>query len=166
MGSVQGLAGVWAAGEVSVTNETNEVEVTQIREAESTEQRLRWANVGSLLFAVLQSICGAVIAISGFRLLIGLGSLAAAGGLLPTLVRFHQPAIRIPMMLLALAGAAANLYSVWRVRSLRARPASKWRVQPVSLDKQRSERLQIVLAVLTLLLLIVEETLHWHLHGR
>src|SRR5205085_3804789 len=41
---------------------------------------------------------------------------------------FHKDAIRIPMMILALVGALANLYSVWRVRSLRARPAAQWKI--------------------------------------
>lgn len=142
---------------------TDGTEEARIQEAESTEQRLRWANFGSLLFAVLQSICGAVLAISGIRLLIGLGSLA--GGILAPMVRFHRDAIRIPMMLLALVGAAANLYSVWRVRSLRARPAAQWRAKPVAAEKLRSERVQIGLAVATLVLLAIEEVLHLRLHG-
>ena len=144
---------------------SEEIQDRRIERAEETEHRLRWANLGSFLFALLQSICGAVLAISGIRLVIGLGSLAAAGGIFPVMFRFHQDAIRIPMMLLALFGAVANLYSVWRVRSLRARPASGWRVQPVSLAKVRSERWQIVLAVLTLILLAVEEGIHMRLHG-
>lgn len=143
----------------------NETQSERIEQAEGVEHKLRWANLGSLLFALLQSVCTAVMAISGIRLVIGLGSLAAAGGLLPAMVSFHRDSIRIPMMLLALGGAIANLYSVWRVRSLRARPASQWRVQPVAGEKVRSERVQIVLAVLTLILIAVEETIHWHLHG-
>jgi hypothetical protein len=70
------------------------------------------------------------------------------------------------MMVLALAGALANLYAVWRVRSLRVRPAAQWRVQPVSPEKLRSERLQIVLSVVTLILLAIEWLLHWWLHHR
>jgi hypothetical protein len=126
---------------------------------------LRWANLGGASFALLQSICAAVLALSGFRLLIGLGSLAAASGVLTTMERFHQDAIRIPMMVLALAGAMANLYSVWRVRSLRARPAAQWRARAISPEKVRAERLQIALAVITLLLLAVESMLHLRLHG-
>ncbi len=125
---------------------------------------LRWANVGSFLFVLLQSACTAVLAISGFRVLIGLGALAAASGVYAPARGFHQDAIRIPMMILALIGALANLYSVWRVRSLRARAASSWRVQPVSSSKLRSERLQIGLAILTLVLLAGEWITHPMLH--
>jgi len=138
----------------------------RLDQAEATEGKLRWANFGGVLFAFLQSICAAVLAISGFRVLIGLGSLAAASGVMTSLEFFHQDAIRVPMMVLALGGALANLYSVWRVRSLRVRPAAQWRVQPVSADKLRSERLQIVLGVVTLILLVIEWCLHWWLHHR
>lgn len=141
-------------------------DLTQARvaDAEGTERRMRWANAGGLLFALIQSACTAVFAISGFRVLIGLGALAAMGGVYAPPRGFHQDAIRIPMMWLALLGSAANLYSVWRVRSLRARPAAQWRVKPVSREKIRSERLQIVLAVVTLALLAAEWITHSMIH--
>lgn len=125
---------------------------------------VRWVNVTGLIFALLQSACTAVLAISGFRVLIGLSALAAAAGVNTPAKGFHQDAIRIPMMLLALLGVLANLYSVWRVRSLRARPAAQWRVQPVSREKLRSERLQIALAIVTMVLLAAEWTTHSRLH--
>jgi hypothetical protein len=138
----------------------------RLDQAEATEGKLRWANIGSVLFAFLQSICAAVLAISGFSGVVGLTSLAAASGVISSMKAFHRDEIRIPMMVLALAGALANLYVVWRVRSLRVRPAAQWRVQPVSPEKLRSERLQTVLAVLTLILLASEWLLHWWLHHR
>jgi hypothetical protein len=136
----------------------------RLKEAESTERRVRWANAGGFLFALLQSACTAVLAISGFRVLIGLSALAAAAGIHAPAKGFHQDAIRIPMMWLALVGAVANLYSMWRVRSLRARPAARWRVQPVSKNKLRSERLQIVLAIVTLVLVAAEWITHSMVH--
>ncbi|WP_242618112.1 hypothetical protein [Edaphobacter modestus] len=135
-----------------------------VTQAEGTERGLRWASMGSFLFALIQSACAAVLAISGFRVLIGLSALAAASGVYGPAKGFHQDAIRIPMMWVALIGSLANLYSVWRVRSLRARPAAQWRVQPVSRKKLRSERLQIVLAGVTLLLLAAELVTHPMMH--
>jgi hypothetical protein len=136
----------------------------RLNEVERTERRIRWANVGGFLFALLQSACTAVLAISGFRVLIGLGALAAAAGIHAPAKGFHQDAIRIPMMWLALVGALANLYSVWRVRSLRAKPAAQWRVQPVSKENLRSERFQIVLSIVTLVLVATEWITHPMLH--
>src|SRR5271165_1262673 len=75
----------------------------------------------SFAFALLQSLCTAVIAISGVRVAIGLSALAEAivGLPLRTATGFHADRIRIPMMWLALAGAVVNLYVIWRIRRLR-----------------------------------------------
>src|SRR5260370_19627729 len=65
-------------------------------------------NWSALLFAVLQSVCSAFIALNGVRLLIGLGAFAAASGALKLADRMHTPALRIPMMLLSLGGSILN----------------------------------------------------------
>ena len=132
--------------------------------SEISEKRLWWINVTGLIFAILQSACTAVLAVSGFRVLIGLGALAIAAGTNAPAKGFHADSIRIPMMLLALVGALGNLYMLWRVRSLRARPASQWRMQPVTLAKKRSERLQFALSVLTLMVLALEFVTHTMMH--
>ena len=55
----------------------------------------------SLLFVLLQSACTAVMAVSGLRLLIGLGSLAAASFIPGFIFSIHTDKIRIPMMVIA-----------------------------------------------------------------
>jgi hypothetical protein len=122
--------------------------------------KTRWVSWSSFAFALLQSICTAVLTISGVRVLIGLGALAAVAGTDAPATGWHRDAIRIPMMLLALAGTAVNLYVIWRVRRLRSRPSAQWRVQPVTAKELRSERWQIGLAIATLVLLIAE----WRTH--
>jgi hypothetical protein len=117
----------------------------------------------SFIFALLQSLCTAFVAISGLRLVIGLTSLASAIGA-RTPWSLHADRIRIPMVLLALVGAIINLYAIRRIHKLRRRPAAQWRMQPVAPSKLRSENLQIILAIATLVLLFVEETLHVILH--
>ena len=125
---------------------------------------ISFANWSSFAFAILQSACTAVIAISGLRVAIGLSALAAAAGIHAPARGFHQDAIRIPMMVLALLGALVNLYVIWRIRRLRSKPAAQWRVQPVSKKKLNSERLQIALSILTLLLLAAEWVIHPMIH--
>src|SRR6201987_5432893 len=120
----------------------------------------RWVNWSSFVFALLQSACTAVLAVSGIRVAIGLGALAAAAGTNAPARGFHQDAIRIPMMLLALAGALINLYVLWRQWSLRHRPASQWRIQPLTAKEKRSQWLQFVLAIVTLALLGMEWWTH------
>ncbi len=121
-------------------------------------------NWSSIVFAVLQSACTAVIAISGLRVAIGLSALAAAAGIHAPARGFHQDGIRIPMMVFSFLGAALNLYVVGKVRRLRSKPASQWRQQPVPKKKLNSERFQIALSILTLLLLAAEWITHPMVH--
>lgn len=72
----------------------------------------------------MQSLCTAVLTISGVRVLIGVGALAAAAGTDAPATGWHRDAIRIPMMLLALVGTFVNLYVLWRMRRLRNRTAA------------------------------------------
>jgi|SRR5208283_2177034 len=120
-----------------------------------------WVAWSSLFLAFVQSVCAAFAALSGLRLLIGAAAVASAAGVLGFVDRhFHYDAIRIPMVLLALVGAVFNLAAVWQVRRLRTRPASAWRQKTISVGKLNSERLQLALSLLTLLLLAVEEWYH------
>jgi hypothetical protein len=97
--------------------------------------------------------------------LIGLGALAAASGLNRPASGFHRDAIRIPMMIVAVAGSLINLYVIWRVRSLRNRPAAQWRRIPLTPRQIWSERFQIGLAILTLLLVLAEWWTHRIVHN-
>src|ERR1700675_3364663 len=124
----------------------------------------KFLNWSSIVFAILQSACTAVIAISGVRGAIGLSALTAAAGIHAPAHGFHQDSIRIPMMVLAFLGAIINLVVIAKGRRLRSRPASKWRQQPVPKKKLNSERFQIALSVLTLLLLAAEWITHPLIH--
>jgi hypothetical protein len=122
---------------------------------------LTWS---TFLFALLQSICTAVLAVSGVRVAIGLTALVAAAGVDAPAKGFHSDAIRIPMMVFALAGALINLYLLWNARRLRNRPAAQWRRVPLTPKKLASERWQLILSVLTLVLLAGEWITHPLLH--
>ena len=120
---------------------------------------------GSLFFVLLQSACTAVTAISGLRLLIGFTSLTAASLVPGFIITIHTDRIRIPMLILAIAGSVVNLYVLWRIRSLRARPSSQWRIQPATARQRRSETFQFILSVLTLVLVVIESAMHYRLRG-
>ena len=134
--------------------------------AEEPVTRRTWlVSMTSLVFIVLQSACTAVMAISGLRVAIGLSALAEATlGIHAPAHGFHRDVIRIPMMIAALAGSLINLYVIWRIRTLRARPASQWRVQAVTPKQRRSELFQIALSVITLVLLAAEWITHPMVH--
>jgi len=114
----------------------------------------------SFLFAALQSVCSAFIALGSVRLLIGIGAFTAASGALKLADRMHIGAVRIPMMIFALAGSLLNLVVLWQVWRLQRRPAAAWRLQPQSKRKKASVWLQFTLSIITLFLLAAEFVAH------
>ncbi len=146
-----------------ITTTTKDTDGRQVTLAERIAN-WRYLGLSSFLFAFLQALCPAVIALSAVRVAIGLGALAAAAGTDLPARGWHGDWIRIPMMLLAALGAVLNLFVIWHVRRLRARPAAQWRVGPLPARKLRSERLQIALAVLTFVCLIAEWITHPMIH--
>ena len=126
----------------------------------------RWSTVGvaSLVVAMAQSLCTAVLTISGIRVAIGLSALAAASGIYAPAKGFHQDAIRIPMLILATAGAILNLAVLAWIRHLRSRPSAQWRRRELSTKEKRSEKLQVAMAILALLLVGLETWTHPMVH--
>jgi heme/copper-type cytochrome/quinol oxidase subunit 2 len=120
-----------------------------------------WA---SIMLAMLQSLCTAVLTISGIRVAIGLSALAAASGIYAPAKGWHQDAIRIPMLIVATIGAIVNISVIAWMRHLRNRPAAQWRKRERSAKERRSERLQIILAVVTLVLVGLETWTHPMVH--
>ena len=113
----------------------------------------------AMVMALLQSLCTAILTINGIRVGIGLAALAA-GSIAAPLLSFHRDAIRIPMLTLAVLGAVVNLLVLAWVWRLRARPESQWRQREIPKKQRRSERLQVVMAVATLVLVALEIWTH------
>lgn len=128
--------------------------------------RSRSVAVASFLLALLQSLCTAVFAISGVRVAIGLSALAAASGIYAPAKGWHQDAIRIPMLILATIGAIINLAVIAWMRHLRNQSAAQWRRRERTAKEKRSERLQIILAVVTLVLVGLEMGTHPLVHRK
>src|SRR5580658_8672189 len=126
-------------------------------EAGTTQRAIAWS---SFFFALLQSICTFFAALSGLRLLIGVGSLALSASIGAALDKFHVNWIRIPMVGLALLGSMLNLVILMQIRRLRRRPASQWRQSPLSPRTIRMEQIQLILSIATLILIGIEEYLH------
>jgi hypothetical protein len=148
----------------SISAELKKTE-TELTEPGGAKARA-WIGWSSFFFALLQSVCTFFGAVDGLRLAIGLGALAVSASVDAAIDSFHGVRLHLPMIVLATAGAVLNLIVLWQVRRLRARPAAQWRVRPPSPKKIRMERLQFVLAIMTLVLVVAEETLHYQGHGR
>jgi hypothetical protein len=136
----------------------NEVPVFPDSHTRKTQSVIAWS---ALFFVLLQSVCTFFTALSGLRLVIGVGSLAAIIRAGQTWDKFHADFIRIPMIVFALCGSLLNLAVLRRVRRLRARPAAKWRLKPLTTRKIQMERAQFLMAIATLILFAVEEATHW-----
>jgi hypothetical protein len=118
----------------------------------------------SLLVAVLQSLCTAVFAVSGIRVAIGLTALAAVSGIYAPARGWHQDAIRIPMLIFAAAGALLNLAVLAWIWRLRSQGSAQWRRRELTKKQKRSERLQVALAIVTLILVGLETWTHTKIH--
>lgn len=116
-----------------------------------------------MVVALLQSLCTAVLTINGIRLAIGLAALAA-GSIWEPIRALHRDSIRIPMLIIAVVGAVLNLVVLAWIKHLRERPEAQWRRRELSPKQRRSERLQVAMAVLTLVLVGAETWTHAILH--
>jgi formate hydrogenlyase subunit 3/multisubunit Na+/H+ antiporter MnhD subunit len=124
------------------------------------EKSVKLLTASSFVLALMQSICTAVFTISGIRLAIGLTAFALAGSAAAPIQWFHQDAIRIPMLVLAAIGAIADLLVLAWMRHLRSQPAAQWRRREKSGKERLSQRLQVAVAILTLLLVGLETWTH------
>lgn len=118
----------------------------------------------SVVVALLQSLCTAVLAVSGIRVAIGLSALAAASGIYAPARGFHQDAVRIPMLIFAAGGAIVNLAVLAWIWHLRSRPSGQWRRRQLSPKERRTEKLQVILAIVTLILVGLETWTHPMVH--
>jgi hypothetical protein len=122
-------------------------------------KRLSAVSGTAMVMALLQSLCTAILTINGIRVGIGVAALAASSIAAP-LLSFHRDAIRIPMLSIAVVGAVVNLAVLAWVWHLRARPESQWRKQEITKKQRWSERLQVAMAVATLILVGLEIYTH------
>ncbi|MGC2163844.1 MAG: hypothetical protein WA634_18205 [Silvibacterium sp.] len=138
-------------------------ETAQTLPAEKPRARglLAWS---SFLFALLQSICGAVVAINGVRLGIGIGALVMTTGAGAAVSDFHADWIRRPMLAVALIGSLLNIAILIHARHLRNRPAAQWRRKALTSHQVNMERLQWALSLAALVLIGIEEYLHFGFH--
>lgn len=119
---------------------------------------------GSLALAIAESLCVAAVGLSGLRVAIGLSSLISATAAGPAR-GWHREALRIPLLTLGGIGSVLVLLLVWNEGRLRRNPASAWRVQPFTASQKRSRRIQVALAILSLLTIVAELISHpWFHH--
>jgi hypothetical protein len=118
----------------------------------------------ALVLAASESLCAAAVALSGVRVLLGMGSLIAATAAGPA-TGFHREALRVPVLWISGVIAAVNLLLVWNEDRIRRNPAAEWRLQPLTPKQRRQRWIQIVTSVAALLLIAAEVVTHpWFHH--
>lgn len=123
----------------------------------------RGISLGAVLVAVLGAPCAAVALVGPLAVVLGLGSAFAALSTNVLSVLDTDP-IRIPLMLLALLGAGANLYTVWHGHRLRHQAAAEDRFVPLTRLERRRAYAVVALAVLTVAFVAFELVAHAYLH--
>jgi hypothetical protein len=122
-----------------------------------TRNVIAWTSVA---LAELQSVCTFFAAMNGLRVGIGIGSLALASSTAAMIDHYPNSWIRVPMIVVAVVGSVINLVVLWQIRRLRNLPAAQWRQTTPRPSKLRSERVQLLLSIVTLILVALEERQH------
>ena len=117
----------------------------------------------SLIFILLQSACTVVMAMAVFAADSVMGSLAAASFIPGFIFSIHTDKIRIPMMAIVVFLTVLIFMSCGEDDPFETTRVAMER-QPVTAKQRRSETIQIVLSILTLLLVVAEILAH-HIYG-
>ena len=113
----------------------------------------------AMVMALLQSLCTAILTINGIRVGIGVAALAASSIAAP-LLSFHRDAIRIPMLSICRDWRGGQPARTGVGLALARAARVQWRRQPITKKQRWSERLQVSMAVATLVLVGLEIYTH------
>ena len=115
---------------------------------------------GAFILAIVEAVCLFAVTAAGAGIALGSGAAAVAGWAL----FLHRDIFRIPALLLAIGGAAFNLFLLWTAHRLRNAPTAAWRKRPITSKERSRIVLVFVLSVLTLIICGAEIYLHRLLH--
>ena len=113
----------------------------------------------SLFLAAIESLCAAAVALSGVRVLLGMGSLIAATAAGPA-QGFHREALRVPILWASGVLALLTLLLLWNEHRIRQNPSAQWRLQPLTSKQRRQRWMQLVTSIVALLLILAEVITH------
>ncbi len=115
---------------------------------------------GALLLAILQALCVVSVAMARAGIVLGAASVTAV-----TWANFfHRDIFRLPILVLAVAGAGFNLYLLWNSRRLRNAPAAAWRKRPLTTGERWRIGLVFCLSIFTLVTAAAEVYYHRIIH--
>jgi len=142
-------------------------QLTESGEAKAGTEILRSNKVatvawGTLFLASMEAACATLIALNGFSLAIGTGTIVLARWA----TYLHDiDVVRLPVLALAALGAAANILVVANGWWLRRAPSARWRYRPLNAIQRRRVLLTLGSAAITLAIVAAELFEHRILHG-
>ncbi|MBI2230803.1 MAG: adenylate/guanylate cyclase domain-containing protein [Deltaproteobacteria bacterium] len=124
-----------------------------------TSQSMNW---GAIIFGILGAPCAVTTMIGPLAVALGVGTLFGVSGALKFL---DQAPVRLPILILAVLGALANLYTLWHARKLRLQAEGHGGLSVMTSLERRRTYLVLGSVVATLGIVLFEVVTHGILHG-
>lgn len=117
---------------------------------------------GAVIFGILGAPCAVTTMIGPLAVGLGMGTLFGLSGALTFL---DQAAVRLPILILAVLGALANLYTLWHARTLRLQARGHSGLSVMTALESRRTFIVLGAAIATLAIVLFEVVTHSILHG-
>ena len=118
-------------------------------------------SIGAIIFGILGAPCAVVTLIGPLAVAVGAGSLFGLAGILTLL---DQSVLRIPLLILVTLAAAANLYTIWHARRLRAACQVPEQLKTMTVLERRRTGFVLAASAIAIGLVIFELVAHAILH--
>jgi adenylate cyclase len=115
------------------------------------------ASLGAIVFGILGAPCAIASLIVPVAVAFGVGGLFGLAGALSF---FDQSVLRIPILILASLAALANLYTVWRARTLRVEARIPEHLKTMTSLEKRRTAIVTSASILTLVIVLFEIVAH------
>jgi adenylate cyclase len=118
-------------------------------------------SLGAIIFGILGAPCAVATLIGPLAVALGAGGLF---GLAAALTFLDQSIVRVPILLLAVLAAVANLYTLWRARKLRTESKVPEHLKTMTTLEKRRTIFVLTAALLTLGIVLFEMVAHALMH--
>jgi hypothetical protein len=115
---------------------------------------------GALALATVEAVCVFYVGASQAGILVG----SFAAGFLGVANFIHRDIVRVPILIVAVVGAALNLYLVWNAQRLRNAAAAAWRKRPLTGRERWRIGMVVALSLVTFAIAAWEILLHRRFH--
>ncbi|QIG47581.1 hypothetical protein G5V57_07480 [Nordella sp. HKS 07] len=135
--------------------------VGPLSDDEADSSASRTISIGAIIFGILGAPCAVVTLIGPLAVAVGATSLFGLSAILTVL---DQSVLRIPLLILVTLGAAANLYTVWHARKLRAHSQVPEQLRTMTALERQRTRFVLGASGITIGLVVFELVAHSMLH--